>query len=377
MAKRDYYEVLGLSKDASMDDIKKAYRRLAVKHHPDRNPGDQKSEELFKEATEAYEVLADESTRRAYDQFGFAGVDGAAAGAGGGGGPQGFSDFEDIFSDFSDIFGSFFGGGARRGGRGGGRTSARRGSDLRYDLDISFEDAAFGTEVEIEFDRQSACTACGGTGAEGSGSRRTCDTCGGMGQVRRSSGFFSIATACPTCNGEGQIIENPCKTCRGTGVERQHRKLSVKIPAGIDSGKRINIPGEGDAGGQGGSPGDLYVFIRVREHEYFERDGYDVYCLIPISITQASLGGEVNVPTLDGKRVKVKIPSGTQTGKVLRLKGEGIPHLNSNSRRGDMYVKIQVRVPERLNHKAKNLLKELAEVQGEESDPEPVRLSRL
>ncbi|MFP4643572.1 MAG: molecular chaperone DnaJ [Spirochaetales bacterium] len=375
MAKRDYYEVLGLSKGASMDDIKKAYRKLAVKHHPDRNPGDQKSEELFKEATEAYEVLADENRRRAYDQFGFAGVDGASAG-GGGGGPQGFSDFEDIFSDFSDIFGSFFGGGSRRGGRSSGRTSARRGSDLRYDLEISFEDAAFGTEVEIEFDRQATCGACGGTGAEDGASRRTCETCGGVGQVRRSSGFFSIATVCPTCNGEGQIIENPCKVCGGTGVERQHRKLSVKIPAGIDSGKRINIPGEGDAGASGGPPGDLYVFVRVREHEYFERDGYDVYCLIPISITQAALGGEVNVPTLGGRRVKVRVPSGTQTGKVLRLKGEGIPHLNS-SRRGDMYVKIQVRVPEKLNHKAKNLLKELAEVQGEESDPDPVRLSRL
>lgn len=370
MAKRDYYEVLGLNKGASAEEIKRAYRKLAVEYHPDRNPGDKKSEEAFKEATEAYEVLADEKSRRAYDQYGFAGVDGMS-----GGGGQGFQDFDDIFSDFSDIFGTFFGGG-RRGARGGGRTSAKRGADLRYDLEIPFTDAAFGTEVNIEFDRSATCDACGGSGAEGSGGRRTCETCGGIGQVRRSSGFFSIASTCPTCNGEGQIIENPCKECRGTGVRKQHRDLKVKIPAGIDSGKRINIPGEGNAGANGGPQGDLYVFIHVLEHEYFERDGDDLYCMIPISVTQAALGGEVNVPTLDGKRVKVKIAPGTQNGKVLRLKGEGVPRLNS-SRRGDMYVKVHVRIPEKLNGKAKSLLKELAQEQGEEHDPEPVRLSEL
>lgn len=370
MAKRDYYEVLGLSKGASADEIKKAYRKLAVKHHPDRNPGDKESEEAFKEATEAYEVLADDKRRQAYDQFGFAGVEGM------GGGGHSHQDFDDIFTDFSDIFGSFFGGG-RRGQRSGGRSGAKRGSDLRYDLEISFNDAAFGTEVEIEFDRHTACTECSGSGTQDTGGRRTCETCGGMGQVRRSSGFFSIASTCPSCNGEGSVIENPCRKCRGSGVEKQRRKMKVKIPAGIDSGKRINIPGEGDAGSHGGPSGDLYVFIRVREHEYFEREGDDLYCLIPIGITQATLGGEVHVPTLDGKRVKVKIHAGTQNGKVLRLKGEGIPHLNSPSRRGDMYVRVHVTIPDKLSGKAKSLLKELAEVEGEEKNPEPVRLSSL
>ncbi len=373
VAKRDYYEVLGLSKGASTEEIKKAYRKLAVQYHPDRNPGDRHAEEAFKEATEAYEVLADEDRRRAYDQFGFAGVEGM-----GNGGGAGAHDFGDIFSDFSDIFDTFFGGGGRRSGRSGAsRGGVRRGSDLRYDVDLSFEEAAFGKELEIEFDRRTACDECGGSGAEGTGGQRTCDTCGGMGQVRRSSGFFSIATTCPTCNGEGQVIENPCRVCRGSGVKKQKRELSVKIPPGIDSGKRINIPGEGDAGPNGGPFGDLYVFVRVRPHKYFEREGNDVYCVIPISITQAALGGEINVPTLDKKRVRVKIPSGTQNGKILRLKGEGIPHLNSANRRGDMYVRVHVQVPEKLSGKAKSLLKELSKVEGEVSDPEPVRLSQL
>jgi len=375
LAKRDYYEVLGVPKGASKDEIKKAYRKLAIKYHPDKNPGDKEAEEKFKEATEAYEVLADDKKRQAYDQFGFAGVEGM-----GGGSYQDytniFRDFEDIFGDFSGFFDSFFGGGRRRRSS-YTRSSAQRGSDLRYDLEIPFLDAVFGTQVEISFTRNEACPACHGTGTESGSGRKICPTCGGSGQVRRSSGFFSIATTCPTCNGEGEIIENPCKVCGGTGLVRKKKKLKVKIPAGIENGKRISIPGQGDSGVNGGPPGDLYVYIHVLPHDYFERDGYDVYCAIPVSITQAALGSEILVPTLEGKRARVKIPPGTQTGKMLRLKNEGIPHLHNSHRRGDMYIKLIVQVPTKLSSRAKELLKELASVNGENHSPNPIKLSDL
>jgi molecular chaperone DnaJ len=373
LAKRDYYEVLGIERSASGDDIKRAYRKIAVSNHPDRNPGDAKAEERFKEATEAYEVLSDTGKRQAYDQFGFAGVEGM-------GGGQGFSnafrDFEDIFGDFGSIFESFFGGGARRGG-GRTRTQARRGADLRYDLEVSFIDAAFGSKVEVAYERNVSCDRCDGSGAESGAGRKTCPTCGGAGQVRRSSGFFSIASTCPTCSGEGQIIENPCQKCGGSGLVKKKEELEVNIPAGMEHGKRISLSGRGDAGPNGGPNGDLYIVVHVSPHEYFQRDAYDVYCVIPISITQAALGAEILVPTLEGKRVKVKIPSGTQNDKVLRLRNEGVPYLNNSSRRGDMYIKITVQIPAKLSGKAKSLLRELQQVEGEETSPQPVPLDQM
>ena len=376
MAKRDYYEVLGIDNGASKDDIKRAYRKIAVANHPDRNPGDTKAEERFKEATEAYEVLADDKRRQAYDQFGFAGVEGM--GGGGAGGYEGFStvfrDFEDIFGDFSGIFESFFGGGRRERG---GRRGPARGADLRYDIEIDFLDAVFGTKVDIAFDKQVQCDRCEGSGAESGSERQVCSTCGGTGQVRRSSGFFSIASTCPTCGGEGYVIDNPCRQCGGNGVIKERRNLKVTIPAGIDHGKRITIRGEGDYAPNGGSPGDLYVVVRVKPHKFFERHGDDVYCVVPISLTQAALGGDIHVPTLDGNRAKVKVPSGTQTGKVLRLRNEGVPQLHDSNRRGDMYVKIRVDVPKKLSGKAKDLLRELSEELHETDEPDPVPLAEL
>jgi molecular chaperone DnaJ len=375
LAKRDYYDVLGVPKDASKEDIKKSYRKIAVENHPDRNPGNKEAEEKFKEATEAYEVLADEKKRSAYDQFGFAGVEGMGSGAPGGDYSTVFRDFEDIFGDFSDIFGTFFGGGGRR--RSGGRQSVQRGADLRYDLEISFENAVFGTKAEISYTRNQGCDECKGTGARAGSGRKTCETCGGSGQVRRSSGFFSIASTCPSCGGEGYVIEDPCRKCRGSGVVKKNQKIKVTIPAGIETGKRIAIPGQGDAGPNGGPAGDLYVFIHVQQHEFFHREGYDIHCVIPISITQAALGTEIMVPTVEGKKVKVKIPSGTQNGKVLRLRNEGVPVMNGAGKRGDMYIRIHVRVPDKLSAKAKGILKELAEVEGENTNPTPIHLSEL
>lgn len=373
MAKKDYYEVLEVQKEASRDEIKKAYRRLAIKCHPDRNQGDKEAEEKFKEATEAYEVLADDQKRQAYDQFGFAGLEGL------GGVPHDFTsvfrEFEDIFGDFSGIFDSFFGGGTRR--RGSARSSIRRGADLRYDLDVAFTDAVFGSTAEISYMRNESCTACRGTGSDSGSGKRICPTCGGSGQVRRSSGFFSIATTCNTCNGEGEIIEHPCRECSGTGQVRNSRKLKVTIPAGIENGKRITILGQGDGGMGGGSPGNLYVYVHISPHEYFERDENDVYCMIPISLTQAALGSDIYVLTLDDKKVKLKIPAGTQNGKVLRLRSEGIPYIHNSDRRGDMYIKIRVVVPTKLNPKAKALLKELASLNGENSSPKFIALSEI
>lgn len=377
MAKRDYYEVLGVPKGASKEDIKKAYRKLAVKYHPDRNAGNTEAEEKFKEATEAYEVLADEKKRQAYDQFGFAGVEGMAGGAGGAHDYSTvFRDFEDIFGDFSGIFDSFFGGGGTRRRR-SSADRVQRGSDLRYNLEVSFKDAVFGTKKEISYTKRSSCHVCNGTGAESGSGKRTCPSCGGSGQVRRSSGFFSIASPCPTCSGEGYVIENPCTNCGGSGLEEKHQKIKVTIPAGIESGKRINIPKQGDAGPNGGVPGDLYVYITVKPHEHFERSGNDLYCMIPISITQAALGGEIYVRTLDDKKIKVKIPSGTQNGKTLRLKNEGIPNLHNPNRRGDLYIKIHVEVPKKLNSKAKDLMQDLSDIIGEESTPKPIPLSEI
>jgi len=370
VAKRDYYEVLGVPKGASVDEIKKAYRKLAVANHPDKNPGDKTAEERFKEASEAYEVLSNEQKRQAYDQYGFAGVDSN--------GGQDYSnvyrDFSDLFGGggFGDIFGSFFGGG------GGGRSSQGSrgpavGASLRYDIEIDFKEAVFGTKVEIAYAHQVHCATCGGSGVQSGSGKRICPTCNGAGQVRRNSGFFSIASACPTCNGEGSVIENPCSDCHGSGLKRKQQKLKVTIPSGVDTGNRISLSGQGDAGPNGGPAGDLYVYVNVRPHKYFERSGNDLYCQIPISITQAALGAEIEVMTIDDVKVKVAIPPGTQNGKVLRLRNRGVPKLRGSAdQRGDQYIKMMVEVPKKLNREAKALMTKLSEVIGENNAPEPM-----
>ncbi len=378
MAKRDYYEVLGVQKDSSKDDIKKAYRKAAVQYHPDKNPGDKASEERFKEATEAYEVLGDDQKRAAYDQFGFAGVDGMAGG-------QGAHDFSNIFHDFEDIFGGMGGGFGgifeNLFGQGGGRTQRRgetpRGTNLRYDMELSFEQAVFGANVEIAYSRDESCGSCGGSGSETGGGRKVCPTCQGSGQVRRSSGFFSIASPCPGCGGEGHIVEKPCKACGGSGLAKKKQKIKVTIPPGMDDGKRLSVAGQGDAGPNGGRPGDLYVFIHVRPHEFFERDGYDLYCAVPIPVTLAALGGDITVPTIDGKKVKVAVPAGTQHGKMLRLREEGVPGANGSARRGDMYIKLMIQVPQKLTKRGRELLEELHKVEGASTEPRPIKLSEL
>lgn len=375
MAKRDYYEVLGVEKGATKEDIKKAYRRLAIQNHPDKNPGDKAAEERFKEATEAYEVLGDDQKRQAYDQFGFAGVEGM-------GGGQSAQDFSGVFKDFEDIFGGFGGfsnifdslfGGASSGGRGGERVS--RGANLRYDLELSFEEAVFGVAKEISYTKNDSCKTCHGSGSSEGGGKRVCPTCQGSGQVRRSSGFFSIAQACPTCRGEGSVIDKPCHDCGGSGLAKKKMKIKVTIPAGVEDGKRVSIPGQGDAGPNGGAPGDLYVFIHVLDHEYFERDGADLYCAVPVGMTLAALGGELGFTTIEGKKIKVAIPAGSQNGKMLRVREEGVPVQGSH--RGDLYIKLLVQVPQRLSRRERELLEELRSLEGEASDPRPIRLSEL
>jgi len=368
VAKRDYYEVLGIQKGASKDDIKKAYRKLAIQYHPDKNPGNKEAEEKFKEASEAYEILSDDQKKAAYDQFGFAGVEGM------GGGAQDFSsvfrDFGDIFgSDFSGIFDSIFGMG------GGGRRSqdsngARQGTNLRYDIEIPFKDAVFGTKVEIQYSRKEACTSCKGSGGSG---KKTCPSCGGYGQVRHSQGFFSVASTCMECRGSGSIIEHPCKDCGGSGVQKKRQKIKVTIPAGTEHGKRVVVPKEGDMGLNGGPPGDLYVVIQVKAHEYFERQGSDLYCAVPISITQAILGSEISVMTLDGK-AKVKIPAGVQNGELISIKNEGVPQ---GSKRGSLYIKLIIKIPSKLSRRGKELMEELSRIEGEDNSPNPISLSEF
>lgn len=376
-AKRDYYEVLGVQKNASKDDIKKGYRKLAIQYHPDKNPGDHAAEEKFKEATEAYEVLSDDQKRQIYDQYGHAGLEGMG-GPGGPGGfdPSAFQGFEDIFGDFSGIFENLFGGGgggSRR--RSSGRSGPSQGASLRYDLQIDFKDAVYGSKAEVQYSRNESCSACKGTGASGGSGRKMCPTCQGAGQVRHSSGFFSIASPCPSCHGEGTIIENPCRECSGSGVQKKRQKILVTIPAGVDDGKRINIPRQGDAGPNGGPYGDLVVFLRVKGHPWFERSGSDLYCAIPISITQAALGAEITVTALDDKQLRIKIPAGSQGGKLLRVRDEGVP--SPGGKKGDLYLKLLVQVPTKLSAKAKSLLEEVSRVEGENTSPDPVPLADL
>ena len=358
MAKRDYYEVLGVSRDVSAADLKKAYRRVAMKHHPDRNPGDEEAENKFKEASEAYEVLSDAQKRSAYDQFGHAGVD-QSAGMGGGAGAGGFGSFSDIFGD---VFGDIFGGGGR--GRGG----PSRGADLRYNLELSLEDAVRGTNVQIKVPTLVACDTCDGSGAKKGTSPKTCTTCGGIGQVRMQQGFFSVQQACPTCRGKGSIITDPCGSCHGQGRVEQTKKLSVKVPAGVDTGDRIRLSGEGEAGAEGGPAGDLYVEVHVKPHEIFQRDGADLYCEVPVDFVDAALGGELEVPTLDG-RVKLKVPAETQTGKLFRLRGKGVTPVRGGAR-GDLMCRVVVETPVDLTGKQKELLKEFqATMKGGKNSP--------
>jgi molecular chaperone DnaJ len=352
MPKRDYYEVLGVNRDASEEEIKKAYRKLAMKWHPDRNPDNPKAEEHFKEAKEAYEILTDGSKRAAYDQFGHAGVDpSAAAGAG-----AGFSgNFADAFGDiFSDIFG---------GGR--TRSNVYRGADLRYNLEISLEDAARGSETRIRIPAMEECATCHGSGAKPGTSPTTCSTCHGHGQVRMQQGFFSIQQTCPRCHGSGKIVANPCATCSGAGRVKQHKTLSVKIPAGVDDGDRIRLSGEGEAGMNGGPPGDLYVVIHLKPHPVFKRDHNDLHCEMPISFTIAALGGDIEIPTLDGY-AKVKVPTGTQTGQMFRLRGKGIKGVRSAGH-GDLICHVAVETPVNLTARQKELLTELESINEKDS----------
>ena len=343
--KRDYYEVLGVNKDASAEEIKKSYRKLAMKHHPDRNPDNPKAEENFKEAKEAYEMLSDDQKRGAYDQYGHAGVEQGAGGFGG----AGFGDA------FGDIFGDIFGG-SRSGGQG---NKVYRGADLRYNMEVSLEDAAKGTETKIRIPVQSTCETCNGSGARPGTQPVSCTTCGGHGQVRMQQGFFSVQQTCPKCHGSGKMVKDPCPTCHGAGRTKQNKTLSVKIPAGVDEGDRIRLSGEGEAGVNGGPTGDLYVVIHLKEHPMFQREGGNLHCEMPISFSTAALGGEIEVPTLDGS-AKMKVPAETQTGAVFRLRGKGIKPLRQ-SEHGDLMVHVVVETPVKLTTRQKEILREFDE----------------
>lgn len=380
MAKRDYYEVLGLQKGASEDEIKKAYRKLAVKYHPDRNPGDKEAEEKFREATEAYEVLSDEKKRPLYDQYGFAGVDGMNGGGGGAQYSHAFHDFSDLFGGmgggFGDIFDNIFGGGSSRSGS-RRRSGPTEGASLRYDLNISFKDAVFGTKADIRFKHNETCESCKGTGCASGASRKTCPTCNGIGQIRRSAGFFSVQQPCPDCNGTGTIIDKPCRDCNGRGVQEKAKKITFTIPAGVDDGKRFALSHQGDAGENGGPAGDLIVILHVDSHPLFERDAQDLYCAIPVSFTQAVLGADITIDSLDGKKIAIKVPAGTSSGKLLRIKGEGVPYTGYPGKRGDLYVKIMVQIPQRITSSQKELLQKYMEQENPTAAPKLLNLSSL
>ena len=351
MAKRDYYEVLGVSKSADAAELKKAYRRLAMKHHPDRNPDSEEAEVKFKEAKEAYEVLTNAEKKAAYDQFGHAAFEGGMGGGAGGfsgGGAGGFGDM------FGDMFGDIFGGG------GGGRQRQRRGADLRYNLELSLEDAVRGTEVNITVPRMSACGTCSGSGAKAGSTPAQCGTCHGQGQVRIQQGFFSVQQTCPQCQGKGSVITDPCNDCSGQGRVREDKKLSVKIPAGVDEGDQIRLSGEGESAGAGGVNGDLYVSVGLKEHAIFTREGVDLHCIVPVNFTIMALGGDLEVPTLDG-RAKLKIPAGTQSGKMFRLRGKGTKNVRNAGFIGDLYCEVKVETPVNLTKRQRELLQELDE----------------
>jgi len=358
VSKADYYEVLGVSREASDQELKSAYRKQALKYHPDRNPGDHAAEEKFKEASEAYQVLSDADKRAAYDRYGHAGVSG-----GGPGGFGGFSGSVDLGDIFGDLFGEMFnmGGGQPRQGR------QRRGEDLRFDLTIDFEDAIFGKETDIKIRRFEACTACHGSGSASGRGPSTCPQCQGRGQVRYQQGFFSVARTCSACGGAGVIVTDPCATCHGETRVAKEVKLNVKVPPGVEDGTRIRYSGEGDAGRSGGATGDLYIVLSIRPHDFFQRDGYDLHCVVPISFPQAALGAEIEIPGIDGT-VTLKIPEGTQSGKELRIRGRGVPYLNDKGR-GDLIVKTLVQIPKKLTRAQRELVAQLAESLTVENKP--------
>ena len=354
MSKRDYYEVLGVSRTAAESELKSAYRKLAMQYHPDRNPGDRTAEEKFKEAAEAYAVLCDAEKRSLYDRFGHRGVSSAAGGPGFD--PSVFSEF----GDFSEILGSMFGFGDLFGGGARRRGGPQRGADLRYDLEISFEEAASGAETTIQIPRHEKCDTCKGSGAAPGSSPSTCPQCRGQGQVRFQQGFFTVSRTCPQCRGAGRIVTKPCQGCRGAGVVTRERKITVKVPMGIATGQQLRLQGEGEAGSMGGPPGHLYVVVHVQEHEFFRRDGVNLFCEVPVNFTTLALGGEVLVPTLDGSE-SVKVPEGTQTGTTLRLKGKGMPDVNGHGR-GDLFATVQVQTPKRLTREQRHLLEQLSDL---------------
>ena len=349
MSKRDYYDVLGVKRDASDQEIKSAYRKLALKFHPDRNPGDKVAEESFKEAAEAYAVLADDDKRARYDRFGHAAVSGAGGGAAGFD-PTIFAEFDDIFGSLGDLFG--FGGGRRRGG-------PQRGADLRYDLEITFEQSATGAETTVQIPRRETCETCRGSGSAPGTQPATCPQCRGTGQLRYQQGFFTVARTCGQCRGAGRVITKACPACHGEGAIEQMRKLTVKIPAGIATGQRLRLTGEGEAGALGGPPGDLYVVIVVQEHPFFQRDGNDLLCQIPVNFTTLALGGEIKVPLVSGERETLKVPEGTTTGSLFRVRGKGIPDVSGRGR-GDLLVTVQAITPRKLSKEQRKLLEQLA-----------------
>lgn len=366
MAKRDYYETLGAAKGASADELKKAYRKKAKELHPDRNKDNPDAEAQFKEVNEAYDVLKDAEKKAAYDRFGHAAFEG---GMGGGGGRPGggFGGQDGGFGSFSDIFDDLFGGGMGGGG-GGGRNRAARGADLRYNLRISLEEAYNGQQKTIKVPTSVSCDSCDGSGAEGGAEPQVCPTCSGIGKVRAQQGFFTVERTCPTCSGLGQIIQNPCKGCGGQGRVQKDRSLSVNIPAGVETGTRIRLAGEGEAGMRGGPSGDLYIFIEVGKHQIFEREDSDLFCRVPVSMTVAAMGGDIEVPTIDGGRSRVKIPAGSQSGRQMRLRGKGMPALRG-SHTGDMFIELAVETPVNLTARQKELLKEFEEL-SEDNNPE-------
>ncbi|WP_022700930.1 molecular chaperone DnaJ [Oceanicaulis alexandrii] len=368
MSKRDYYEVLGVAKDADAKAIKSAYRKLAMKYHPDQNPDDAEAEAKFKEVGEAYAILSDADKRAAYDRMGHAAFQ--QGGAGGGhpfGGGAGSADFADIFEQ---VFGDAFGmGGGRRGG-GGRRSGPARGSDLRYDMQISLEEAYHGKDANIRVPTTVTCERCEGDGAEQGTGVTTCETCGGAGRIRRTQGFFTMEQSCPTCGGRGSYVETPCQECDGAGRVRKTRDLRVQIPAGVEDGMRIRLAGEGEAGARGGPKGDLYIFVSVGAHDLFERDGPNLYCRAPVSMVTAALGGEIDAPTIDGGKVKIRIPEGAQTGERMRLRNKGMVKLNGGGARGDMYVELFVETPRKMTERQKEILREFCEISGDGCNPE-------
>jgi len=352
MNKRNYYEVLSVPRDAGEEDIKRAYRKLAMRYHPDRNPGDKEAEERFKEAAEAYEVLRDREKRQIYDQFGYEGLEGT--------GFRGFRGFDDIFSSFGDIFEDFFGFGTRRSRR----NRVRSGNDLRYDMELTLEEAFAGKEEQIAFKRWESCEICNGSGITPDCKPQICATCQGRGQVVRSQGFFQISTTCPFCHGEGRIITDPCHQCQGNGKVKIDRKITLKIPPGVDTGSQLRLRGEGEPGELGGPPGDLFVVIHVKEHDFFTREGDHLFCDVPISFVQAALGDKINIPVIgDDNNHELKIPQGTQPDEILSLPEQGMSSLRKN-RRGDLFAKIIVKIPKRLNQRQKELLEEFAQAKG-------------